>query len=379
MAVSPEAAGDPGTFRARRDYHSALLDLLFSMTPTPTPLDTSMAFRHRVRYVVAVVTITVVGLAVFWMTRQALLLVFTGIAIGALLYYASASLSERLGGARGLWLGGLVVVMLGSIAGVTAVAAPRLAEQARQLIENAPDIVSAIESRLGLPPDALSVPDALSGLTGQAFGLFSSAAGVFTGIIVVVIVAVYTAASPDRYINGLARFVDHEHQAFVRRVLHRMGRTLLGWTRGVGIAVVLLTTFGMVGLSIIGLPGALALAAFAGALTAIPTFGPLVGWAPAVAVGFATSTTMGLWTLGFAIVAQQIEGNFITPKVQGRMVSVPPAVIISAQIVLGALAGFLGILLAVPIAGVMLVLVQELYIGPFVEGEPPEPEASGEG
>ncbi|OZC03614.1 AI-2E family transporter [Rubricoccus marinus] len=351
------------------------------------PLKTTLAFRRRARYVVALITAVVVGLLVLWATRQAVLLVFTGVSLGALFYYASEWLAERVGGARGLWLGVLVTLMLGAFGLAVILGAPNLLTQARGLLDAAPDVLSATERRLGLPDSALSIPKAFEGLTGRALGIFSSLAGIVTGVIVILVVAVYTAASPSTYTEGFVRLVDREHQAFVRRILHRMGRTLLGWTRGVGIAVTLLTIIGAIGLSVIGVPGALALAVFAGAMTAIPTFGPLVGWAPAVAVGFASGTTTGLWTLGLAVVAQQVEGSFITPKVQGRMVSVPPAAIIAAQIVLGSLAGFLGILLAVPVAGVALVLMQELYIGPFVEGEgadpetheaPPEADAYGE-
>ena len=368
------------------DTIDAPLISLSPMTPTPTPLDTSTEFRRRARYVVALVASAFVGLMVLWMTRQAILLVFLGVALGAMFFYSSTWLADRAGGPRKAWLGLLVVLLLGALVLAGYLGVPRLVEQARQLLDAVPDILSSLEARFGLPERTLSVPRALSGLAGRALGIFSSAAGVMAGIVVVLVVAIYTAAAPDRYTEGIARLVDREHQPFVRHLLHRMGRTLLGWTRGVGIAVLLLTVMGIIGLTVIGVPGALVLAVFAGALTAIPTFGPLVGWTPAVIVGFATGTTTGLWTLGLAITAQQIEGSLITPKVQGRMVSVAPAVIIAAQIVLGALAGFLGILLAVPISGVVLVLLQELYIGPFVEGEPaepddrePPPEASGDG
>ena len=98
----------------------------------------------------------------------------------------------------------------------------------------------------------------------------------------------------------------------------------------------------------------------------------------AIIVGFAEGTTTGLWTLGLAVAAQQVEGNLITPKVQGAMIRVAPAFVVAGQIVLGALTGFLGILLVVPILGVVRVLLQQLYIGPFVEGEAADPEDPSE-
>ncbi len=339
-----------------------------------TPLSTSRPFKQRARYVVALVTAVLVGLAVLWLTREAVLLVFTGVALGALFYYASTWLAERVGGARGLWLGAIVVSVLGALAAASYFGAPSLLAQGQELIGIGPDVLRATEARLGLPDGALEIPEGAVNISSRALGIFSSLIGVVAGVIVILVVAVYTAASPQVYTEGFARFFDREHQPFVRRVLHRMGRTLLGWTRGVGIEVGVLTALGAVGLMIIGVPGGLALAVFAGALTAIPTFGPFIGWTPAVAVAFATDTTMGLWTLGLAVAAQQLEGSVITPKVQGHLVSVPPAVILATQIVLGSLTGFFGVFLAVPIAGVALVLVQELYIGPFVEGEGADPD-----
>ena len=347
-----------------------------SQTQTHTPLDAPEAFRRRARYVVSLVAVAVVALFVLWTTRQAILLVFLGVSIGTLFYAASRWLAEKTGAPRGLMLALVVITVLGGIGAAVAFGGPRVVEQAQALSDQAPELIETARQRVGLPESALSVPSALQNVGQQLLGFFSTAAGVVSGLLVVVIVAVYTAAAPQQYTSAVARLFDHEHQAFVRDTLARMGRTLLAWLQGVGLAVVLLGAMAGVGLTVIGVPGALALAVFAGVLTAIPTFGPFIGWAPAVLVAFAQGTTMGLWTLGLALVAQQIEGSFITPKVQGRMVSVAPAFIVAGQIVLGSLAGFLGILLVVPVLGVGLILVQRLYIGPFVDGEPADPDRS---
>ena len=351
--------------------------VLRAMTPTHhTPLDAPAAFRRRARFVVALVTTVIIALFVLWTTRQAILLVFLGVAIGCLFYAASDWLANKTGAPRGLMLAAVVLTVLGALAAALALGGPRVVEQARGLSDQAPAVLETARQRLGLPESALSVPSALQNVGSRLLGFFSTAAGLVSGVLVVLIVAIYTAASPDLYTGAVARLFDHEHQAFVRATLHEMGRTLVAWLQGVGVAVVLLGGMAAIGLTVIGVPGALALAVFAGLLTAIPTFGPFIGWAPAVLVAFAQGTTMGAWTLGLALLAQQIEGSIITPKVQGRMVSVGPAFIVAGQIVLGSLAGFLGILLVVPVLGVGLILVQRLYIGPFVHGEPADPDES---
>ena len=344
------------------------------MTPAPTPIDTPEAFRHRARYVITLIVVAVVGLFTLWITRQAVLLVFLGVAIGTAFYAASEWLADKTGAPRGVMLTLVVLAVLGGLAAAVALGGPRVVEQAQTLSEQAPDLLEMARDQLGLPAGAVSVPPALQNVGTRLLGFFSTAAGVLSGLLVVLVVAVYTAADPGRYTSAAVRLFDHEHQPFVRETLSRMGATLVAWLKGVGIAVVLLGTMAAVGLTLIGVPGALALAVFAGLLTAIPTFGPFIGWAPAVLVAFSQSTTMGAWALGLALVAQQIEGSIITPKVQGRMVRVAPAFIVAGQIVLGSLAGFLGILLVVPVLGVGLIAIQRFYIGPFVRGEPADPE-----
>jgi predicted PurR-regulated permease PerM len=346
-----------------------------AMTPTDTPLDTSEAFRRRARYVVALVALAFVGLNVLWMARQAFLLGFLGVALGVGFYRASRWLAEKTGAPRGLMLGIVLVTVIAGLVLAAVFGGPRLVAEAQALMAGAPEFLAAARERLGLPPDTLAVPEPSNQMTGRVLGVFSTAAGAVASFVVVFVVAAYTAADPRQYTAGALRFVDRRHQPFLRDVLGDMEETLLAWLKGVAIAVAVLGTMAVIGLSILGLPGALALAAFAAVLTIIPTFGPLIGWAPAVVVGFAQGTTTGLWTLGLAVVAQQIEGSIITPKVQGSMVSVGPALIVAGQIVLGALAGFLGVLLVVPVLGVGLVLVRHLYIGPFVEGEPADPDA----
>ncbi len=343
------------------------------MTDTDTPLDTPVAFRRRARFVVAIAALAVVFLSIAWIARQALLLVFLGVALGVLFYHASAWLADKTGAPRKSMLGGVVVLVLAGLAAAGYVGAPRVVTEAQALVEQAPTLLDAARTRLGLSESALQLPEQASQYSGRLLGVFSSLLGALAGFLVVLLVGIYTALSPDLYTDGVVRLFDREHQPFVRHVLDRMGHVLLAWFKGVAIAVLVLGAMALVGLTVIGIPGALALGAFAAVLTVIPNFGPIIGWAPAVIVGFSQGTSTGLWTLGLAVAAQQVEGSFITPKVQGHMIHVGPALIVAAQIVFATLAGVLGVLLVVPILGVGLVLVQELYVGPFVEGEPVQP------
>ena len=335
--------------------------------------------RARIRYAVGTALGAVVVLAVLWTAREAFLLGFLGAAIGVVFYRASRWLHARTGVPRGVALAAVVLLTLGALAGFVALAGPPLVEQSRALVTETPEVLLRASRSLGLPTTPEGVMEAVqrgqgvvATVAGRLTGFLSSTAGVLAGVLVVLVVSVYTAASPGRYVRGVLRLFPPVRRASVRAVLVEISDVLAYWLYGTLAAVAVLGVMAAVGLSVLGLPSALLLAGFVALLTVIPNFGPFIGWAPAVLVGFAQGTQAGLWTLGLAAVAQQLEGSVLTPMIQRKMVHVGAATIIVGQVVLGTFAGVLGVLLAVPLLGVGGVLVRRLYIGPRV------PDTSGD-
>ncbi len=117
-----------------------------------------------------------------------------------------------------------------------------------------------------------------------------------------------------------------------------------------------------IGLAIIGIPIWLVLALMAGLLNFIPNFGPLIAMIPAVLVAFLQGPTTALWVAALYIIVQVAESNFITPTVQHKLIDIPPALVILAQLFIGALTGGWGLVLATPLIVIIIVMVQELYI-----------------
>ena len=120
--------------------------------------------------------------------------------------------------------------------------------------------------------------------------------------------------------------------------------------------------FTAAGLAILGIPMWLALAVIAGLLSFIPNFGPVMALIPAVLVGLMESPSTAAFIVGLYIFIQVIESNFITPLVQQKLVNIPPALILIAQLLIGSLSGGWGLVLATPLMVIIMVLVQELYI-----------------
>lgn len=336
--------------------------------------------RARLRYGIGLTLGALVVLAVVYVAREAFLLGFLGVAVGVTFYRASRWLSARTGAPRALMLAVVVLATFGVLVGFGALAGPRLAEQARTLVTDTPDVLLRATRAVGLPTTPEDILKAVqrgqgvaSAVAGQLTGLLSSAAGVLTGLLVVLVVSVYTAASPERYVRGVLRLFPPVRRPGVREILVEVADVLAYWVYGVLAASLVLGLLAAVGLSALGVPAVFLLAGFIALMTVIPNFGPFIGWAPAILVGFASGPTTGLWTLALAAVAQQLEGSVLTPLIQREMVHVGAATIIIGQVVLGTFTGVLGILLAVPLLGAGGVLVRRLYIGPRVPNTSGDP------
>ena len=147
-------------------------------------------------------------------------------------------------------------------------------------------------------------------------------------------------------------------------VLDKIRNNLKKWLKGKIFAMFVVFVLTAAGLAIIGMPMWLVLAIIAGLLNFIPNFGPLIAMIPAVLIALMQGPGTALTVAIMYIVIQVIESNFITPMVQQKLISIPPALIISAQLLISPLTGGWGLVLATPVMLIIMILVQELYIKP---------------
>lgn len=194
-------------------------------------------------------------------------------------------------------------------------------------------------------------------------GFFQAAAFIFGGVLSFVLIIVFSfyLAVQEGGISSFLRVVipaNYENYALDlwQRSKYKIGR----WLQGQVLLGVLISVLVFLGLTVLGIPNALLLALLAGLMEIIPVFGPIIAAVPAVLIGFSQSLTSGLMVLGFYIIIQQFENHLIYPLVVTKIVGVPPLLVILALIVGATLAGFLGILLAVPVAAVIMELYYDL-------------------
>jgi predicted PurR-regulated permease PerM len=120
-------------------------------------------------------------------------------------------------------------------------------------------------------------------------------------------------------------------------------------------------------LGLIDMPLALVLGVIAGLFTFVPFIGPISSVIPAMLIGLMESPLMALYALIIYSVVQFIEGNFLTPLIQKRIIAMPPALLLSAQFFMGVFYGLFGLLLATPLAVTGTVLVQMLYVQDYLK------------
>ena len=132
------------------------------------------------------------------------------------------------------------------------------------------------------------------------------------------------------------------------------------WMQGQLLLGVLIGVLVYLGLTILGVPYALLLAVLAALFELIPLFGPILASIPAIALGFLQSFSLGFMVVGLYVIIQQFENHLIYPLVVRKVVGVSPILVIISLIVGAKLAGFLGLILAVPIAAAIVEFTDDI-------------------
>jgi predicted PurR-regulated permease PerM len=180
--------------------------------------------------------------------------------------------------------------------------------------------------------------------------------------LLVVVAGIYLAAQPDLYWTGMIKMVPERGRALAADAMEASARALRLWLLGRIVSMIVVGLLTWIGLAIIGVPSALALALLAGLLEFIPFIGPIVSAVPAVLLAFAAGPEEALWTMLLFLLIQQFEGNVLEPVVQQRAVTMPPALLLFALVAGGVVFGLSGIILAAPLTVVLYVMVKRLYV-----------------
>lgn len=244
----------------------------------------------------------------------------------------------------------------------------KVQEQAVKLSEILPSTIQNAKSQINQSPvgqkilQQASSPETMEKAKGLLSTIFSSTFGILGDIYVILFIGIFFTVSPFQYRSGIVKLVPEAGKNKATDVLNKVGANLEKWLKGKLFAMLVVAALTGIGLAIIGVPMWLVLALIAGLLNFIPNFGPLIAMVPAVLIALMQGPATAGLVAGLYILVQVLESNFITPMVQKRLVQVPPALIIIAQVLIAPLTGVWGIILATPLLVIIMVLLKQLYI-----------------
>ena len=321
-----------------------------------------------------------IATAVFLLIMWALGNVILPFVLGAALAYCLDPIADYLEshGFSRAWATGIitffatVIFILGAV-----LILPLLARQAAELVSTAPEMFSNLQAflverfpSLGDADSTIRRSLATVGDTIQSRGVelldavLSSVTGLVNVIVLFVIVPVvafYLLYDWDNMVGKIDALLPRDHAPVIRDLAHQIDRTMAGFVRGQGTVCLILGIYYAVALMLVGLNFGLVVGFIAGALTFIPYVGALVGGV--LAIGLALFQFWGDWLwilLVWAIFqsGQFVEGNILTPRLVGSSVGLHPVWLIFALSAFGTLFGFVGLLVAVPVAAMIGVLMR---------------------
>lgn len=329
--------------------------------------DDDATFNRRA--LTAAWSVALVGVTVFIVVKVApALLVIFGAILFALLLDGLTRLGQRaLPWERG-WVFALVCfALLALLAGFALLAGARIAEQLGELGDRVPQAVERLRGEVETLPligglaAALPSPGQLIGSRGALNGIATVFGGI-SSLFAVGFIGLFAAAQPRLYEAPALALVPPGHRARAAEVLGAMAHALRSWLVGRVILMTVIAVLTFAGLAIVGVPLALVLAIIAGLATFIPFIGPILSSVPAILVGLLEGPATALSVAVVFLVVQLIESNVIEPVVEHRVVALPPAVVLAAQLVMALLFGFAGIVISTPLTVAVIVAMQFLYI-----------------
>ena len=359
----------------------------------------SLAFRERTDYVLIVAAFALAALFLAWWLRWALALTFAAVLVGVF-FHGGATLvqwavrrtvNRRFG--HGASLAIFCALLLLAATGFGFLAAPALSQQVDQLQDKLPRSVEAVrdyaqqtkwgqwlldEGPLGDAGQLVSDPAAVM---RRGMVWVGSAVTVFGSLVFLLFTGLYAAAEPGLYRRGILWLLPPRDRERADAALKSVGRSLTYWLAGQLCSMTIIGVLTGVGLWALGIPLPFVLAVLTAVLTFIPNFGPVASVVPPALLAFGTegrywqdgSLALAVMALYFSI--QFLESYLVTPLIQKRAVEMPPVLLIFAQLVMGTLAGIIGVAVAAPMIAAITAASKELVIVGDTDKEDPKDRA----
>jgi predicted PurR-regulated permease PerM len=246
--------------------------------------------------------------------------------------------------------------------------APRLIDETRALNAQLPALIEhnlltplqhylPVGRARELLRDGVTVPQEL------VFGYVRSAATVIASFVAVLFMVVYMLIDAHRLRNMVLLLYPEDVRGERRQTMNRMARRMSSWLSAQLILSGIMGVTMFTVMLVLRIPYALPLALFATLGEMVPVIGPIVGFAPALAIAILHSRWQFWSVLAAAIVMQKVENFIIAPRVMSRKVSISPLSAFIAFMIGASLLGIVGALMAIPVAAILQVAFEEMFVG----------------
>lgn len=295
---------------------------------------------------------------------QPILVIFGGMVFGAMVDGGARLLGRVLPIGRA-WRVGIVMLLTAAfLIWVAMFAGSQIAEQAAALPKTIEAQALRVVAWLAAHGIVIDVDD-VKGYLQQAIGGVSyltravgGLIGALTTLFLIIVLGIYFAAEPRLYQRGLAWMLPQGSRAYFHETVNIMGKSLRRLLAGrlLGMAIEGFATWIL--LSLYGVPMAALLGLLTGLLAFLPNIGAPISGALMILVGFSGGTDMGVYCIVVYVVVQTVDGNIIVPMVAKKTVDLAPALVLGAQLIMGALFGILGLALADPLVALIKIALE---------------------
>ena len=200
----------------------------------------------------------------------------------------------------------------------------------------------------------------------RVFPVFGRMMGTSLGLVanlgVIFFMGLFFAVNPPLYRDGFTKLFPIDRRERVVEVMDKMGESMFAWLNGRFISMAITGVGTGLGLWLLGVPMPITIGIVTALLTFIPNIGGLIALSLAMIMALTQGPTTVLWVVVVYGLLQLVESNIITPIVQQQKTSIPPALLLGFQVILGAITGFLGLLVATPLLAAALVGTREVWV-----------------
>lgn len=333
-------------------------------------------FFRRTVLVVSLTIFTGLALALIWYASDVLLVLFAGILLAVLLRAPTNWLTQHTPVSEGFALAVSIAVFACVLLSLGYLFAVPLAEQIGQLLDTLPRAFAQMRQWVWQYEWAKPLQPLVAELSrikldiqllGRAGGLIGSTVSAIGGSVVALFIGIYLAAQPRLYQRGFMHLLPRKGRPRAYEVLDEIGAVLRRWLVGRLVTMTVVGIAAGIGLWWLEVPLAFTLAVLSGLLEFIPYVGPTLAAIPPLLIAFNIDPELAIYVLLLYVGIQTAENYLLSPLVDQRAVALPPALVIFATLLLAALAGPLGVVLASPLTAVGIVAVKLLYVEDVVE------------